>query len=104
MPVIRIDMYSDTVTSPTQAMRQAGIIAAAGAYALQQYVEGLAEDHANAWRLAQGLSEIEGITVDPVETNMVYFDAGVLGLAADGFEERMLDRGLRFSISSEMQL
>ena len=73
-------------------------------YALWHRAERMAEDHANAWRLAQGLSEIEGITVDPVETNMANFNTGRLGLAADGFEERTLDRGLRFSISSETQL
>jgi threonine aldolase len=55
------------------AMRQAGIVAAAGLYALDHHVERLAEDHANARRLAEGLSEIQGVTVDPVETNMVFF-------------------------------
>jgi threonine aldolase len=58
------------------AMRQAGIIAAAGVYALENHVERLAEDHANARRLAEGIGEIAGLQVDPstVETNMVYFD------------------------------
>jgi threonine aldolase len=55
------------------AMRQAGIVAAAGLYALDHHVDRLAEDHANARRLAEGLAEIEGVTVDPVETNMVFF-------------------------------
>jgi len=55
------------------AMRQAGIVAAAGLYALDHHVERLADDHANARRLAAGLAEIEGVTVDPVETNMVFF-------------------------------
>ena len=86
------------------AMRQAGIIAAAGVYALQHHVERLAEDHANARRLAQGIAEIEGIVVDPVETNMVYFDVAGLGLTADRFEERTVDRGLRFSTFGETQL
>src|SRR3954466_16351792 len=49
------------------AMRQAGIIAAGGLYALDHHVERLAEDHANARRLAEGLAQIEGIAVDPVE-------------------------------------
>jgi threonine aldolase len=86
------------------AMRQAGIIAAAGVYALQHHVERLAEDHANARRLGQGLAEIEGIAVDPVETNMVYFDVAGLGLTADGFADRTLDCGLRFSVCGETQL
>ena len=85
-------------------MRQAGIIAAAGVYALQHHVERLAEDHANARRLGQGLAEIEGIAVDPVETNMVYFDVYGLGLTAEGFVDRTLERGLRFSTFGETQL
>jgi threonine aldolase len=52
------------------AMRQAGIVAAGALYALDHHVERLAEDHANARRLAAGL---EGLEVDDVETNMVFF-------------------------------
>jgi threonine aldolase len=57
------------------AMRQAGIVAAAAHYALDHNVERLAEDHANALALAEGLAEIEGIGVDPAmtETNIVIF-------------------------------
>jgi threonine aldolase len=58
------------------AMRQAGIIAAACLYALDHHVERLAEDHANARYLADGLAEIPGVDLDPtmVETNIVWFD------------------------------
>jgi len=52
-------------------MRQAGIIAAAGLYALEHNVERLAEDHANAERLARGLAAA-GLQVEPVQTNMVF--------------------------------
>jgi threonine aldolase len=57
------------------AMRQAGVIAAAGLYALDHHVDRLADDHANARRLAEGLAAIDGITIDPatVETNIVAF-------------------------------
>jgi len=57
------------------AMRQAGVIAAAGLYALDHHVDRLADDHANARRLAEGLAEIDGITIDlaTVETNIVVF-------------------------------
>jgi threonine aldolase len=55
------------------AMRQAGILAAAGLYALDHNVDRLADDHANAARLAAGLSE-RGYTVWPVETNIVIFE------------------------------
>jgi threonine aldolase len=58
------------------AMRQAGIIAAACLYALDHHVERLADDHANARHLAEGLAEMPGIDLDPatVETNIVWFD------------------------------
>ncbi|MCP3163080.1 low-specificity L-threonine aldolase [Myxococcus qinghaiensis] len=55
-------------------MRQAGILAAAALYALDHHVERLAEDHANARRLAAALAEVPGVKVDAarVETNMVF--------------------------------
>ena len=52
-------------------MRQVGVIAAAGIYALEHNVDRLAEDHANAERLARGLAGL-GLKVDPVQTNMVF--------------------------------
>ena len=53
-------------------MRQAGIIAAGGLYALAHHIDRLADDHANAQRLAAGLAAIEGITVTGCNTNMVF--------------------------------
>ena len=57
------------------AMRQAGILAAAGLYALDHHVERLAEDHENARVLADGLAELDGVELDTsvVETNIVVF-------------------------------
>jgi threonine aldolase len=57
-------------------MRQVGIIAAAGIYALDHHIDRLTLDHANAKRLAQGLSQIDGINIDlsSVETNIIVFD------------------------------
>ena len=55
-------------------MRQAGILAAAGIYALEHNVQRLAEDHANAALLAQSLSAIEEITVTAPQTNILYVD------------------------------
>ncbi len=59
-------------------MRQAGILAAGGIHALNFHVERLAEDHANARKLADGLATINGIQIDPaaVQTNMVFVDVG----------------------------
>jgi threonine aldolase len=55
-------------------MRQAGIVAAAGIVALRHMVARLADDHANAQRLAEGLTSIPGVTVDPwPQTNIVLF-------------------------------
>jgi threonine aldolase len=79
------------------ALRQAGIIAAACEYALDRHVARLADDHANARRLAEGLRGLPGIAIDPseVETNLVYFDVGTSGYAASGFVQALQARGVR---------
>jgi len=58
-------------------MRQSGILAAAGIYALENHVERLAEDHQRAQKLAQAVNSIDGFEVElsSVETNMVYIDS-----------------------------
>lgn len=53
-------------------MRQSGILAAGGIYALEHHIERLAEDHQNAARLAEGLAKLPGVTVEPVQTNMIF--------------------------------
>lgn len=72
-------------------MRQAGVLAAAAIHALDHHVDRLAEDHANAKRLAEGLQGLPGVTVEPPQTNIVFVDlapekaAGVVDrLRADG--------------------
>ena len=55
-------------------LRQSGVLAAAGIVALETIPQKLPQDHANARRLGEGLGEIEGISADPVETNMIYID------------------------------
>jgi len=78
------------------AMRQAGIIAAGGVYALRHNVKRLAEDHANARRLAEGLAALPGVTLDPakVETNLVFFE--LTGpVDAPSFVDRLLAHGVR---------
>lgn len=57
-------------------MRQAGVLAAAGIVALEQQVDHLREDHANARKLAEGIARTPGLSVNlaSVQTNMVYFD------------------------------
>lgn len=85
------------------AMRQAGIIAAAGVYALENNVERLAEDHANARLFADLLADVPGIAVEPeaVETNIVFFDVGDTGLTADQVAERLADHGVRIGPMGE---
>jgi len=79
------------------AMRQAGIIAAAGVYALENHVERLAEDHANARHFAELITKIPGIRVDldSVQTNMIFFDTGDSGVSAPEVGERLLALGVR---------
>lgn len=79
------------------AMRQAGIIAAAGIYAFRYHVDRLAEDHANARLLAEGLATIPGIRLvhDSIPTNIVYFDVKGTGLMPRDIEAVINERGVR---------
>ena len=61
------------------SLRQAGIVAAACTYALDHNIARLAEDHDNAKVLARGLAQLEGITVEDPETNLVFFDIKATG-------------------------
>jgi threonine aldolase len=80
------------------AMRQAGIVAAAGLYALDHHVERLAEDHANARRFADAIAELPAVGLEPatVETNIVIFDL-VGDLDAEAATAAFAERGIRFS-------
>jgi threonine aldolase len=83
------------------AMRQAGIIAAGGVYALRHHVARLAQDHELARTLANGLAKIPGIGLDPagVETNIVIFDVGRTGLSGEDFNAHTVaGHGVRFSV------
>jgi len=79
------------------ALRQGGIIAAACEHALDHHVERLAEDHAHARRLAEGLQGLAGIAIEPadVATNLVYFDVGASGYGAAAFTRALQARGVR---------
>ena len=77
-------------------MRQAGILAAAGIYALDHHVDRLSEDHANAKFLAQGLAEKDGIEIDPseVETNILIFKVTHPRLNAPDLADRLMRHGV----------
>lgn len=74
-------------------MRQSGILAAAGIFVLENHIERLAEDHENARQLQQGLAEITGLTVDPVQTNMVFVDLAKVDGAA--LSRKLEEKGIR---------
>ena len=81
------------------AMRQAGVIAAAALVGLETMRERLAEDHANARFLAEGLAAIPGIRIDParVVTNIVAFELDPARMDAGTFQRSCAERGLRIS-------
>jgi threonine aldolase len=80
------------------AMRQAGIVAAAGVYALEHHVDRLADDHARARRLAEGW-QAAGLPIDlaQVQTNFVQLDVGAIGLARDAALTTLRDGGVGLS-------
>jgi len=74
-------------------MRQAGVIAASGIYALQHHVQRLAEDHAHAERLGEAIKELKQIRLaSPVETNMVMLDPASVDISA--LAAYLKDRGI----------
>jgi threonine aldolase len=83
------------------AMRQSGVLAGAAIYALDNHVQRLAEDHANAKRLAEGIANIKGLSLDPdqasggVESNLVFFDISPsLGLTGADLCARLKTKGV----------
>ncbi len=78
-------------------MRQTGIIAAAGIVSLKEMTKHLANDHANARRLAGGIADISGLKVDleNVRTNIVFFHLENNGLTEDDFMTRLGERGVK---------
>jgi threonine aldolase len=75
-------------------MRQAGVIAAAALYALEHHVDRLADDHANARRLAQGLSALPQVRLahESIDTNIVFFE--LEGIEVGEFRRRLADEGV----------
>jgi threonine aldolase len=87
-------------------MRQAGILAAAGLVALEQTPKRLFDDHCNAKFLAEGLSRIPGIQIDParVQTNIAVFDISGTGSAPAELSARLRERGVLLNAINERQM
>jgi threonine aldolase len=81
-------------------MRQAGMLAAAGLYALEHHVERLADDHANAQFLAESLRGL-GYQVEPVQTNMVYVQVDDRAEALKAF---CAERGIKLSAAARLRM
>ena len=80
-------------------MRQAGIIAAAGIVALKEMTDRLADDHANARRLAEGIARIPGLKTDSarVKTNILYIDLVDRLFSDEEFMNHLEEKGVRLS-------
>lgn len=87
-------------------MRQAGVLAAAGMVALDEMIFRLADDHANARKLAEGLAAFDGLSVDPdnVFTNIVYVDVTQNGMTAEIVVQRLDSKGVRLLPTGPKQL
>ncbi|PLT25117.1 low-specificity L-threonine aldolase [Pseudoalteromonas sp. MelDa3] len=85
-------------------MRQAGMLAAAGQFALEHNVERLKDDHANARYLAQQLSEISGFTVDMSNTTNMVYATYTNSINIEEVAEALKQQGILFSPSKQLRL
>ena len=79
-------------------MRQAGILAAAGIIALEKMTERIADDHQNARALAEGISDIKGISIDldKIQTNIIYFSLDHPKIESSLFLDKMCEKNIHF--------
>lgn len=84
-------------------MRQAGVIAAAGLVAMDTMIDRLADDHANAKKLAEGLANIDGLSVDPerIQTNIVIFEVDPAMSTVQEFMAALDREGVKVSYPGE---
>ncbi len=82
------------------AMRQSGIVAAAGLYALDHNVDRLAEDHAHARRFAGRIGSVPGVIVTPADvfTNIVFLDLSARNLPAKDLAEKVMEAGIAVNV------
>jgi len=79
-------------------MRQAGVLAAAGIVAMEEMIDRLADDHINARRLAEGISQIKGLSTDlsMVQTNIIYFSLDNQKISSERFVSDAAKEGILF--------
>jgi threonine aldolase len=87
-------------------LRQAGVLAAAGIVAVTEMVERLSDDHANARYMAEGLAQIEGISIDPagVETNLVFFELTRPDVTPAQLVNGLAEQGVKLSATGGRRL
>jgi threonine aldolase len=87
-------------------MRQCGVLAAAGIVALEQMVDRLAEDHANAYRLAEGIAQTPGLylDLDTVQSDIVIFEVTAEQITAAELVAVLLERGVQVSAISASRI
>jgi len=83
------------------SMRQAGIIAAPGIYALNNMIDRLAEDHMHAKLIANELEKIPNIQLRPVETNLIIADLSKSKWTAPGIAKKFENKGIKVSLMGE---
>src|SRR5581483_3354727 len=105
-PAAFIERARQTRKMLGSGMRQAGWIAAAGVVALERLIPRLAEDHANARRLAERLAQIPGISIAPdaLPTNLVFFEIPGLDCTAREFVGRLNAAGVRCNAVGERRI
>jgi threonine aldolase len=86
------------------ALRQGGVCAAACLYAIDHHVARLADDHANAKRLAEGLHGLSGLAVQAPETNLVYLDVTDPQRTPGDWAASLLGQGIMVSVMSSRRL
>ena len=86
------------------SMRQSGMLAAGCLHALDHHIDRLADDHANAKRLARGLGQVPGIIPEEPETNLVFFNTEGTGLTAAQLAERARAQGVAVSTNGKYRV
>ena len=86
------------------SLRQGGICAAGCLYALDHHIDRLADDHALARRLAEGLADVPGLTVQAPQTNLVFIDCTATGKTAEALAQALRAEGMLISVMGRTRL